>query len=144
LRGVSVNDCADLPVNQSIRYPCLHPGGSVNSARMDDEGGVLGNLPRSRPGTRSQKRDAARTAETAARTAETAARAAETAERRSAKAARPADQSARRPQAPPKRPADGGPDPVGGAVRLAAGIAGTGLRVANGVTREVLRRLPRP
>jgi hypothetical protein len=104
---------------------------------MDDEGGVLGNLPRSRPGTRSQKRDAGRAAKTTSR-------AAETAERRSAKAARPSGQASRRPEPPPPRPADGGPDPVGDAVRLAAGIAGTGLRVANGLTREVLKRLPRP
>jgi hypothetical protein len=100
---------------------------------MDDDGGVLGNLPRSRPGRRSQKRD-------------TAARAAETAERRSAKAARPSGQTAagparRRGAKPP--PAEGG-DPVGEAVRLAAGIAQTGLQVASGLTREVLRRLPRP
>ena len=111
---------------------------------MDDEGGVLGNLPRSRPGTRSQKRDSARAAESSGRGAQTAARAAETSERRSAKAARPTRQASGRPQQAPPRPAEGGPDPVGDAVRLAAGIAGTGLRVANGVTREVLRRLPRP
>jgi hypothetical protein len=104
---------------------------------MDDEGGVLGKLPRSRPGTRSQKRDGARAAQTTAR-------AAETSERRSAKAARPTRQASKRPEQPPPRPAEGGPDPVGDAVRLAAGIAGTGLRVANGLTREVLRRLPRP
>jgi hypothetical protein len=104
---------------------------------MDDEGGVLGNLPRSRPGTRSQRRDSPRAAQTTAR-------AAETSERRSAKAARPTPQASKRPEQPPPRPADGGPDPVGDAVRLAAGIAGTGLRVANGLTREVIRRLPRP
>lgn len=104
---------------------------------MDDEGGVLGNLPRSRPVTRSQKRDSARAAQTTAR-------AAEASERRSAKAARPTRQASKRPEQPPPRPADGGPDPVGDAVRLAAGIAGTGLRVANGLTREVIRRLPRP
>ena len=111
---------------------------------MDDEGGVLGNLPRSRPGTRSQKREAARQEQTSARPSKSSARAAETAERRSAKAARPSGQASPRPDAPPPRPADGGPDPVGDAVRLAAGVAGLGLRVANGVTREVLRRLPRP
>jgi len=104
---------------------------------MDDEGGVLGNLPRSRPGTRSEKRDTERTAKATSR-------AAETAESRSANAARPSGQASGRPEPPPPRPAEGGPDPVGDAVRLAAGIAGTGLRVANGLTREVLRRLPRP
>jgi hypothetical protein len=98
---------------------------------MDDEGGVLGNLPRSRPGRRSQKRDAT-------------ARAAETAERRSTKAARPSAQTAARPKPPPRRPAAKGGDPVGEAVRLAAGIAQAGLHAASGMTREVLRRLPRP
>jgi hypothetical protein len=101
---------------------------------MDDDGGVLGNLPRSRPGRRSQKRD-------------TTARAAESAERRSAKAARPAGETtagpATRRVAKPPPPAEGR-DPVGEAVRLAAGIAQTGLQVASGLTREVLRRLPRP
>ena len=100
----------------------------------DDDGGVLGNLPRSRPGRRSQKRD-------------TAARAAETAERRSAKAARPSAQTAapkaRGRVAKPRPPAERA-DPVGGAVRLAAGVAQTGLQVASGLTSEVLRRLPRP
>jgi hypothetical protein len=127
---------------------------------MDEEGGVLGNLPRSRPGRRSDKREAGGAGEAgtaggeagtakasgkaSARAARTSARAAESAERQSRKAARPAGQTARRPQPPPPRPAEGGPDPVGEAVRLATGIAGAGLRVANGLTREVLRRLPRP
>jgi len=111
---------------------------------MDDEGGVLGNLPRSRPGRRSEKRDAGRSAKTSPRASKTSARAAQTAEARSAKAARPSGQASGRPEPPPQRPAEGGPDPVGDAVRLAAGVAGLGFRVANGVTREVLRRLPRP
>ena len=125
---------------------------------MDDEGGVLGNLPRSRPGKRSEKRSApgseapARAGEGggATRAAKTTARAAETAERRSAKAARASGQASGRPEPPrdrpsePERPSEGGPDPVGDAVRLAAGVAGLGFKLANGVTREVLRRLPRP
>jgi hypothetical protein len=35
-------------------------------------------------------------------------------------------------------------DPVGEAIRTATGIAAAGARVANGVARELVRRLPRP
>ena len=76
-----------------------------------EDPGLLGNLPRSRPGRRSQKRDS------------------------------PAPRST--PRKPPTRP-ETADDPVGGALRVAAKGVGSGLRVANGVTREVLRRLPRP
>ena len=72
---------------------------------MDPEGGgVLRNLPRARPGTRSSKREPGGTSGTT---------------------------SARRE--PPERPSD----PVGGAVSAV-------VRVAGAVSREVLRRLPRP
>jgi hypothetical protein len=105
---------------------------------MADDGGVLGNLPRSRPGQRSDKR-----------TEKTAARAAAKAERTGARAAEPT--AAAETSAPPKsktslppRPASGGRDPVGDAIRTVTGVAATGARVAGGVAREVLRRLPRP
>jgi len=78
----------------------------------DDGGDVLGNLPRTRPGRRSEKRQ---------RTGE-----------------------ASRPRRRPPQPQPPEPDPVGDAVRAAAGVAGAGFRVANGITRELLRRLPRP
>jgi hypothetical protein len=94
---------------------------------MDDESGVLGNLPRKRPGTRSQKRDAP----------------ARAAEQRGAKAARPSTQAKARPKPPPQQPPRGA-DPVGEAVRAAAKVAGSGLKLADGLTREVLRRLPKP
>jgi hypothetical protein len=98
---------------------------------MDDESGVLGNLPRKRPGTRSQKRDAP-------------ARAARASEQRGAKAARPSTQARARPKPPPQQPAPQGADPVGEAVRTAARVAGSGLKLADGLTRGVLRRLPKP
>ncbi len=104
---------------------------------MDDESGVLGNLPRKRPGTRSQKRDAP-------------ARAARSAEQRGAKAARPSTQVKAKakaqapPKPPPPEPAPRRADPVGEAVRTAAKVAGGGLKLADGLTREVLRRLPKP
>jgi hypothetical protein len=83
---------------------------------MDPEGGeVLRNLPRSRPGTRSRKRA-------------------------SGGAARAAAPRSSRAASPPEPPAD----PVGDAVRVVAGAAGAGLRAADALTREVLRRLPRP
>ena len=77
-----------------------------------DDPGMLGNLPRSRPGRRSDKR------------------------KESKRPAPPRPAAAAEPQ-----PSD---DPVGGALKAAAKGVGTGLRVANGVTREVLRRIPRP
>jgi hypothetical protein len=70
-----------------------------------EEPGLLGNLPRSRPGTRSEKRDG---------------------------------QAAAKPREPsPAPPPEGSGDLVGDAVRTVA-------RAAEGVTREILRRLPRP
>ncbi|MGH2761737.1 MAG: hypothetical protein ACRDLD_04035 [Thermoleophilaceae bacterium] len=102
---------------------------------MTDDRGVLENLPRSRPGRRSEKRAGSEAAEKRAG--------------REAAAARPSSASTprRRPRpTPPDPPApasrDG--DPIGEAIRTVAGIAATGARVANGVARGVLRRLPRP
>jgi hypothetical protein len=75
-----------------------------------EDPGLLGNLPRSRPGRRSDKR-----------VGEAPARATRS------EATAPAED----------------PDPVGDAVRAAVGAAGAGLRIADGVAREVIRRLPR-
>jgi hypothetical protein len=80
---------------------------------MEDGGEVLGNLPRTRPGRRSEKRENSRRSTGAGR------------------------------REPPK-PAQSEPDPVGDAIRGAAGVAQAGVRVANAITRELLRRLPRP
>ena len=83
---------------------------------MTDDGGVLGNLPNSRPGRRSEKRPAT-----------------------------PRAASTPRPQAPAKPAEEDAPtDPVGDVIRTATGLASAGARVANGVAREVVRRLPRP
>jgi hypothetical protein len=113
---------------------------------MTDEGGVLGNLPNSRPGKRSAKRE--RPAK-AARTS-TAKRASAKPGAAAAGAARP-----RRRTTAVKRggTADGvdpvrEPEPSGDAVsavvRTAAGLAATGVKVAGAITQELLRRLPRP
>jgi hypothetical protein len=70
-----------------------------------EEPGLLGNLPKSRPGTRSEKRDGGATEKP--------------------------------PPAPPE-PADRNPaTAVGDALWTVA-------RTAGGVSREILRRLPRP
>jgi hypothetical protein len=82
---------------------------------MTDDGGVLGNLPNSRPGRRSEKRPATPRAPSKPPPA-------------AAKAADPEAQS----------------DPVGDAIRTATGIAAAGARVANGVARELVSRLPLP
>jgi hypothetical protein len=99
---------------------------------MTDDGGVLGNLPRSRPGQRSDKR----TGRTAAKAPSEpgAAKPPKSAPRE----APPASESRDAP------PASHAGDPVGEAIRTVTGVAATGARVAGGVAREVLRRLPRP
>lgn len=77
-----------------------------------EEPGLFGNLPRSRPGRRSDKRPAA----------------------------------PRRGSPAPPREETALPtgDPVGDALRVAARTAEAGLKTANDLTREILRRLPRP
>jgi hypothetical protein len=82
---------------------------------MTDDGGVLGNLPNSRPGRRSEKRPA---------------------QPRAASQPSPGAAESDNPEAQT--------DPVGDAIRTASGIAAAGARVANGVARELVRRLPRP
>ena len=74
---------------------------------------MLGNLPRSRPGTRSPRRG-------------------------------PAGRKRTVDSAPPGEADRRGNGPSGGALRAVAGAAGAGVRVAGAVSREVLRRLPRP
>ena len=98
---------------------------------MADEEGVLGNLPRSRPGRRSAKR--------AHKPADDAARASR-ADPRTAKqrAARPKPAADERPQAASSS------GPVSGVLRTVTSLAGGGARLAHGAARGVLRRLPRP
>lgn len=84
---------------------------------MSDDDSVLGNLPRSRPGRRSGKREAARNG---------------------SKPRTPA-----KPKVPTREPRRG-PDPVGETLRTAAKVAETGIRLTSGVAQEIVRRLPRP
>jgi hypothetical protein len=131
---------------------------------MTDDGGVLGNLPNSRPGKRSAKRDAG-----AGRPAKSAAKAAAKAESAGKPAAKPAKKS--RTSAKPGRKAAGAAspkdgvdvnrdmrgqrmhdpvpppaseDPVGAVVRTATDVAVAGVKVAGAVGRELFKRLPRP
>jgi hypothetical protein len=108
----------------------------------DDDGGVLGNLPRSRPGHRSEKRTAAQAAPAggAAKRPKSATRAAGATKPPTSAPRKAAHGSESRDAQPAAHPGD----PVGGAIRTVTGVAATGARVAGGVAREVLRRLPRP
>jgi hypothetical protein len=120
------------------------------AAGKSDEPGVLGNLPRSRPGHRSEKRGGgvrAAAAATAADAAKVAGR--KPAAARSKPAAKPRRKpaAASRPKAEPprKRPqpvaetaAPTASDPLTGAVRLAGKVAEAGLKTAG----SLLRRLP--
>jgi hypothetical protein len=82
--------------------------------RSQDDAGVLGNLPRTRPGRRSEKRV-------------------------TGTAAPPPPPEPEPPEAPERSP-----DPLGEIVRGGLRVAGTGVRVADRVARELLRRFPRP
>ena len=114
---------------------------------MSDDPGVMSNLPRSRPGRRSEKRSSgAKGGGSAAPGGSKAARASSSRAGGAARAgakqrARAGSSSAGARKRPPaaRRPSQG-PDPVGDAVRLGAKLAGAGLGIAAGV----LRRLPRP
>jgi hypothetical protein len=112
------------------------------AADRDDEPGVLGNLPRSRPGRRSDKRRST--------TSATRAKQQPPAKKPAAARAKPSTTRAKprpRPQAQPRsRPAPqpsarkSNPDPVGQAFELAGKVAAVGVRTAAGI----VKRLPRP
>ena len=108
---------------------------------MSDDEGVLGNLPRSRPGRRSDKR-----AGGAAKAAAPGPSPAPPKPKPAAAKPKPAAERPKPPPAPPRpaaEPAPGG-DPIGTAFRTATGLAAGGARAANGLARGVLRRLPKP
>ena len=118
------------------------------AADETDQPGVLGNLPRSRPGQRSEKRAGAKRA-TAAAGAKPTGRARPAAKRAAAKAAtkpRKAPAGARKPRAsssrprerPAPEPAPSAADPITTAFRVAGKVAEVGLKTAGGI----LRRLP--
>jgi hypothetical protein len=101
-----------------------------------DDRGVMGNLPRERPGRRSTKRGSSARQPAAGATASragTSARTAATVRKRQAP-------KRERPASPPPPPDQGGglPDPIGEAVKLAGKVAGFGFKTAG----EILKRLP--
>jgi hypothetical protein len=113
----------------------------------------MGNLPRSRPGRRSEKRSSASkpsgkgTAKSGTSASRSGGGRAATSSARSggrAAQARPSGSAARGAGSGATRSGGGqatrGPDPVGDAVRIAAKVAGTGIGIATGI----LKRLPRP
>jgi hypothetical protein len=114
---------------------------------MTDEDGVLGNLPNSRPGRRSAKRDGpAKAARSGPAKAKPRAR-----RTTAVKGVDPGDAVRVDPvmrgkgrHDPVRTPETPGGDPLGAAVRTAAGLAVTGVKVAGAVTQELVRRLPRP
>jgi hypothetical protein len=111
------------------------------AGERDDEPGVMGNLPRSRPGRRSAKRGGSSTrAKTPAPPKKRAAatRTSAAAKKKPAPRARPQAQRTRPAPAPPA--ANKGNDPVGQAVELAGKVAALGVRTAAGI----VKRLPRP
>jgi len=122
---------------------------------MSDDPGLLGNLPRSRPGTRSDKRasgvaakpGSAKAKPSAAKAKPSAAKAKPRPKAKARSAAKPRPQAKARlkvanpkPRPAPERQAG---DPVSEVLKAAGRLAGAGARTANGVTREILRRLPR-
>jgi hypothetical protein len=105
---------------------------------MTEEPGVLGNLPRARPGRRSAKRASARPNAQASAAPKRATAARSTTKRPQ----KPRGPAARKPAAvrpTPAAPARPASDPLTEAVRVAAKVAGVGVKAASGV----LRRLPR-
>ena len=100
---------------------------------MNDEGGVLENLPRSRPGQRSSKRSAA---------SASASKKAKPAAKKAKPASKPKPRAAPAKKPPPVREEaeSTASNPVGEVVRTVSSLAGGVAHAA----REVLRRLPRP
>jgi hypothetical protein len=115
----------------------------------ENSDGILGNLPRSRPGVRSEKRAGGPAApkRSAAKPQPAAAAKPKPAASRAKPAAAKARAASAKPPPPPPRPKappPKEPDTVERAVRLVGDVAETGIKVAAKVAGGVLRRLPRP
>jgi hypothetical protein len=113
--------------------------GSVILPRVTDDPGVMGNLPRSRPGRRSEKRSTASKPPAKGGAKGRASGSAGSTAKKGASGSPPRGAASQAPRAGGGQTARG-PDPVGDAVRIAAKVAGTGLGIATGI----LKRLPRP
>jgi len=109
---------------------------------MTDDPGLLGNLPRSRPGTRSDKRatgSAAKPKPAKPKPAKSEPVGAKTGPKGPTPKTRPKISNPKPRPAPQPSPGD----PVTETLKVAARIAGAGASTVNGVTRGILRRLPR-
>ena len=100
--------------------------------------GILGNLPRSRPGVRSDKRAGG------GATPKPPAATPKHARPPKPRATRPPAAKAAAPKPPPAPKAAPSRDPVEQAVHLVGEVAETGIKVVAKVAVGVLRRLPRP
>jgi hypothetical protein len=95
----------------------------ADDAQPAEERGVLGNLPRTRPGRRSEKRAAGRPAASAPK----------------------ADSGGVKTASPPEPPRESGTGgPLEGLAHGVGKVAGAGVRAAGGLAREFIRRVPRP
>src|SRR5262245_38338789 len=121
-----------MTLSTALPGPVYPKRALLESLSMADDGGVLGNLPNSRPGRRSAKRDrpAARGERTTAMKGGTGG-----------DGVRVFDDMDQEGGHDSPRPAGG---PLNAVVRGAAGLAIGGAKAAGAVTQELLRRLPRP
>jgi hypothetical protein len=120
----------------------------------DENDGILGNLPRSRPGVRSDKRaSAAKAGGAGGASGSPPAPKPKPATKPKAKKAAAKSKAPRKPATPPPpppqperepAPAERSADPVGMAIKAGEAVALTGIKVAGKVAGEVWRRLPRP
>jgi hypothetical protein len=110
----------------------------------EENDGILGNLPRSRPGVRSEKRASGTAGSPPAPKAKPATKPkVKAAAKAKPKPGRPA--AAPPPPPPPPPPTPEQPaDPIGIALKAGETVARTGIKVAGRVAGEVMRRLPRP
>jgi hypothetical protein len=109
------------------------------AADRDDEPGVLGNLPRSRPGRRSAKRGGTGAGGAKKAPAKSAGPKRATRASTAAKPRQPAAKPRGTPT-PQARAPQRASDPVGQAVQLAGKVAAIGVRTV----ADVVKRIPRP
>ena len=106
----------------------------------EDNDSVLGNLPRSRPGVRSDKRASSKRTGGAGATAGSPPAPKANAKTKPKAAPKPRQRVAKPPPPPP--PAS--QSPIEAAVKAGEAVALTGIKVAGKLAGQVLRRLPRP
>jgi hypothetical protein len=121
-RGIHPN-AHDFTLLAGVPFPAV----------ADEEGDLLGGLPRSRPGVRSGKRASGKRSGAKGASA-----------KRAAPEPDPQPKPRLDPRAAPPPQHDRTPGAAEEALRLAGGAAGAVLGTASSVTRGILRRLPKP